>query len=308
MIIKSKLVPLLVTACATFRLFAQTTPHYFPSVAQFELGDGEFLPGDSITIQELRGTSDTIQPGGTYNVTGTYMLTSHDEADLCFFATTTNATPTPIEPGQRMHVTKGTGAFSLMKKVSEDGYLHLTFYSNGQGVGGVYFGQGQWVLHDKHFHYNDKHYRSNDTMRQPAAATSEPLSTTGPNQALLEYLGNPIAPPPDMNATYTKEGLTQAVQAAAQAAGISLMKLEIDDSEFPFLVGVTFAKEGDKDKLRKQLFANTAYASSGGVGGEISYAMNIVPYSAFPQDSSQRIHHRMMLREAVLYDKITGAR
>jgi hypothetical protein len=310
MIMKCKFMTLLLTAFTALPLLAQTSQD-FPSVVQIELGDTEFLPGDSITIEEVRGTSDTIQPGGTYSVTGTYTLTSHDEADLSFFATTTNATPTPVDPAQRLHLTKGTGSFRLIKKMNEVGYLHLTFYSRstGQGFGGVYFGQGQWVLRDKHFRYNDNRFHSNDTMtRSATAATSEPVSTAGPNQALFEYLGNPVAPPPDMKAAYTKEGLTQAVQAAAQTAGISLAKLEIDDSEYPFLVGVTFARDGDKDKLRKQLFANTAYASSGGVGGEISYAMNIVPYQAFPEDTSQRIHRRMLLREAVLYDRITANR
>jgi hypothetical protein len=292
-------IALLITACAALTLLAQT-PQDFPSALQFELGDSGFLPGDSITVQELRGTSDVIQPGGTYSVTGTYTLTSHDKADLCFFATTTNANPTPIDDAQRVHLTKGTGTFRLIKKMNEDGYLHLTFYSGGHGIGGIYFGQGQWVLHNAHYDFTGASSQS----AQPA--NSAPVSATGPNQVLFEYLGNPVPPPPDMNAAYTKQGLTQAMQSAAQAAGISLVKLEIDDSEFPFLVGVTFAKEGDKDKLKEQIFANAAYTYSGSVGGEISYAMNIVPYRTFPETTSQRIHRRLMLRAAVLYDKITA--
>ena len=43
------------------------------------------------------------------------------------------------------------------------------------------------------------------------------------------------------------------------------------------------------------------------MGGGTSRAMNIVPSSAFPADASQRIYHRLMLREAVLYNKINGA-
>jgi hypothetical protein len=70
-----------------------------------------------------------------------------------------------------------------------------------------------------------------------------------------------------MNTAYSKEGLIQAMQAAAQSAGISLVKLEIDDSEFPFLVGVVFAKPVDKEKLKEQLGKVPAYALSGGVGG-----------------------------------------
>ena len=52
------------------------------------------------------------------------------------------------------------------------------------------------------------------------------------------------------------------------AAGISLTKLEIDDSEFPFLVGVVFADPGDKEKFKEQIGKAAAYSFSGGVGGE----------------------------------------
>jgi hypothetical protein len=272
-----------------------------PYLLQYELGDSEFAPGDSIQIQDLRGTADAVQPGATYCVTGTYVLNSQDEADLSFFATTTNKAPTPVGPEQTVRVTKGTGSFRLFKEMTGQGYLHLTFYSRatGQGFGGVYFGQGQWVLRDKHFSY------SNSTSE---AARREPLSFSGPNQVLFDYLGNPVIAPPEMDAAYSKAGLTRAMQAAAQNAGISLVRLEIDDSEFPFLVGVVFAKPGEQEKLKEQIAKLGAYASSGGVGGDTIYSMNVVPYRAFPRESSQRIYRRMMLREAVLYDKITESR
>src|SRR5664279_4100042 len=70
---------------------------------------------------------------------------------------------------------------------------------------------------------------------------------TGPNKVLYEYLGDPVAPPADMDAAYTKEGLIKAVQTAAGNAGITLKRIEIDDSEYPFLVGV-ICKEGDYSK------------------------------------------------------------
>jgi hypothetical protein len=294
-------IALLITTCATQPLLAQTSPQDFPSAVQFELGDSGFLPGDSITIQEVRGTSDAIQPGGTYSVTGTYTLTSHDNADLCLFATTTNRAPTPTDPAQCVHLTNGTGTFRLIKKMNEDGYLHVTFYSGGHGVGGVYFGQGQWLLRNAHYDFTGA------SSQRAHPATSAPVSAQGPNQALMEYLGNPVPPPPNMNPAYTKEGLTQAVQAAGQAAGISLVKLEIDDSEFPFLVGVDFAKEGDKEKLKEQIRTNATYSLSGSVGGETCYVMNIVPYSAYLQGTGQRIYRRMMVREGILYEKLTGA-
>ena len=56
----------------------------FSSVVPFELGEAEFLPGDSITIQQVRGTSTTIRTGETYCVEGTYTLASKEKADLAF--------------------------------------------------------------------------------------------------------------------------------------------------------------------------------------------------------------------------------
>ncbi len=272
-------------------------------VVQFELGRTQFEPGDSITIQEVRGDRDLIQTDGTYCVSGTYTLASRDEANLCFFSTTTNRTSSPsrVDPAQMVRVTKGTGTFSLAKHMTDDGYLHLSFYPRGSGgdLGGVYFGQGQGVLHEKHF-----------SNRQPAARSApsdaEPVSLTGANQALINYLGNPVAPPSDMEPAYTKEGLQQGMKTAADNAGIALVRVEIDDSEFPFLIGVIFANPGDKPKLKEQIQKMPPYAISGGVGDEITYAMNIVRH--FPPNDSQRIGRRMVLREAILYDKLVGAR
>jgi hypothetical protein len=304
-----KLLAFLVVCSSTaIRLHAAATPsnelkQEFPQAVQYELGDKEFAPGDNITIQELRGTTAAIQPGGTYCVTGTYTLSSQDEADLSFFATTTNKVFTPFEAQQTTHVMKGTGFFRLIKKMTEEGYLHVTFYSRatGQGFGGVYFGQGQGVLRDKHFSY-----ALPGSQTEEHTASKEEVSFTGPNKVLFDYLGNPVAPPSSIDPAYTKDGLTRAMKTAAQNAGISLVTLEIDDSEFPFLVGVVFANQGDMEKLKEQIGKAAAYSFSGGVGGETSYAMNLVPYKAFPRDSGQRIYRRMMLREAVLYDKINS--
>jgi hypothetical protein len=131
---------------------------------------------------------------------------------------------------------------------------------------------------------------------------------TGPNQVLFDYLGNPVAPPANMDAAYTKEGLTSAMQEAAQAANITLTKVEVDDSEFPFLVGVISANKGDVEKLKAQIRKMAIYNYSGGVGGDTRLVMNLVPYKAFPTDAYERIQRRMMLRAAVFYDKITGHR
>ena len=128
------------------------------------------------------------------------------------------------------------------------------------------------------------------------------------NQVLFDYLGSPVAPPANMDAAYTKEGLTSAMQEAAQAANITLTKVEVDDSEFPFLVGVVCADNVDVEKLKEQIRKMATYNYSGGVGGVTGMVMNLVPYSAFPTDAQERIPHRMMLREAVFYDRMSGGR
>ena len=63
------------------------------------------------------------------------------------------------------------------------------------------------------------------------------------------------------------------------------------------------------EKLKEQIRKMPAYNYTGGVGGgrSASYSMNLVPYTAYPVDARQRIYHRMMLREAMFYDKIHGA-
>jgi hypothetical protein len=279
----------------------------FPFVVPFELGEGEFAPGDSITIQRLSGTSPTISTGETYCVEGTYTLASGDKAELAFYATTVSKGPTPTDPSQIMRIEKGTGTFRLVKTMREEGYLHLSFYpvsgSSWFLGGGVYFGQGQWVNRDKGWTHLGTQASAQDYLGT-GNPTGGPVSVTGPNQALLEFLGNPVAPPADMNAAYSKDGLIKAVQTAAYNAGISIQRVEIDDSEFPFLVGVICKEEGDFSKLTAQLRKLDGYEYNGCISSSTHSAMNLVPHRAFPRAAFQRIDHRTGLREQVLYDKI----
>jgi len=160
-------------------LLAQSVAGELPQAVQYELGKSEFASGDDITILQVRGTSDSIKVGETYSVEGTYKLASQDKADLAFYATTMVASgPTPVDPQQHVEVMKGSGSFHLVKTMSEDGYLHVSFYpaKSGSDFGGVYFGQGDRVL------------------RAGWRSSLSSASVSGPNQALLEYLGNPVVP------------------------------------------------------------------------------------------------------------------
>ena len=140
-----------------------------------------------------------------------------------------------------------------------------------------------------------------------SARAAEPASP-GPNKVLYDYLGDPVAPPKSMDTAYTKEGLTKAMQAAAKAAGITLVKLEIEDSEFPCLVGVICANQQDMEKLKEEIRKMRAYNYTGGVGGgrSASYAMNLVHYKAYPPDARQRIEHRVPLREQIFFNRMHG--
>ncbi len=275
-------------------LLAQPVTGDLPHAVQFELGKSEFAPGDGITILQMRGTSEVIKVGETYSVDGTYELASHDRADLAFYATTIGASGlTPVDPQQHINVKKGSGSFHLVKTMGQDGYLHVSFYplESGSGFGGVYFGQRDRVLH-------------------AWSHSGSAVALSGPNQALLEYLGNPVAPPVNMDVRYTKEGLTNAIQTAARKAGITVKKLALDDSEFPFITGV-FCAGSDFPKLKEQIKKLDGYEFSGSIGSSVNRdgsdtcnVFSLVPYHTYPEGSFEQIYHRLGLRQQVFYDQI----
>ncbi|HWY75269.1 MAG TPA: hypothetical protein VN281_06610 [Verrucomicrobiae bacterium] len=279
---------------------AQDASADFAFNVPFELGYSDFAAGDSITITALRGTSDVITTNQTYCVEGVYTLASADEADLCFYATTSNPNPTPVDPRQRVRIQKGTGNIRLIKTVAELGYLHLSFYPvpGGGDLGGIYFGQGEWVRREpwgRQSIFNNRLQRIVSRAKIQAA-----------NQTIYEYLGEPVTPPQNLDAAYTREGLTNAIQTAAQNAVVAVQRVEIDDSEFPFLIGVTAATEDDYQKLIEQLKKTPGYEYGGSVGGSGRHAFSLTPYHAFPSESAQRISHRLTLRMQIFCDKIVS--
>ncbi len=126
-----------------------TTTSDFPNAVPFELGETQFLPGDRITITEVRGTADTIALRQIYCVKGHYTLASHDRAQLSVGITADNAadgTRTGFKP-QDTIVNKGEGTFTLFLPMACKGWPHVSFYpaAGGNGFGGVYFGTGDSV-------------------------------------------------------------------------------------------------------------------------------------------------------------------
>lgn len=284
------------------------TNENLPYRVPFELGSSAFAPGDNITIKKVRGTGKKIEVGGTYSVEGSYTLSSEDEATLAFFDTSVGRSgPTPIDPKQRIHIKKGSGSFYLVKTMYDDGYPHVSFYQH-EDFGGVYFGQGNRVCHAE----VSLHARNDSIGENPGGPPGEPLSISGSNRALFNYLGNPVTPPAKMDQRYTASGLTAAVQQAAHDAGISVKNVAVDESEFPFLVGVV-CDGSDFAKLKSALRTMPGYQYAGGVGNDTNddgsdtcNAFCIVPPSAFPEGAANQIFHRLMLREAVFYDQLSN--
>ena len=109
-------------------------------------------------------------------------------------------------------------------------------------------------------------------------AELEQLRTRTPNGAgtpssdpdtLSAYLGSAVETPPNLDPAYSKDGLLGAIQVAAQKAGVSLKKVSVDDSEFPFLIGVV-SEPGDWEKLKAQLRNTDGYEYHGAVGNDTS--------------------------------------
>lgn len=100
--------------------------------------------GDLITITEVRGPSDTLAVGNTYEVRGTYKLASQDKALLMVNVTTEARQPHESHPAlarQKMIVEKGEGSFTLQFHMWQEGMPHVSFYpiSGGRGFAARYF-------------------------------------------------------------------------------------------------------------------------------------------------------------------------
>ena len=98
-----------------------------------------FLPGDSIEITEILGTSGKIEPGHTYLVKGKYTLSSRDEAQIHILSTN-GSTSSSGGP----NVKRGTGEFTRTLKYNrgeEGSWMQLKFCptDNDNSFGDLFF-------------------------------------------------------------------------------------------------------------------------------------------------------------------------
>ena len=275
----------------------------------FLVGQSSFPWGDSIKITSVERTPTLMV------VKGQYKLVSAENADLSLYTTTATAISVPTDRTQIMRISKGDGDFELADPNLVPGLNHVTMYSvpGGKPFAGVYFGNAEEAIQESKLdldYYDDAPAPDASQQNGSGSSPGVTVSASGPNQALLEYLGNPVVPPANMDARYTKEGLLAAIQIAAHDAGIKVKKVAVDDSEYPFLLGVVCAGS-DVVKLKDQLKKMDGYGYSGSVGNDVNRdgsdtcnVFSIVPYSAHPHEARQQIDHRLMLRQQVFYDRL----
>lgn len=278
----------------------------FPQTIQYELGASGFSVGDQITITSVRGDREHIEPGGSYLVEGTYALASADSADLALYCTTRGSSgPTPVQDGQRIKITRGSGRFHLYETNLADGWLHVSFYpKNSKLHGGVYFGEKG---RENTLMRNQSWFREFADKSSVKQDDIEMGVVNEANRALLAYLGNPVPPPADMDLRYNKENLLTAFTTLCGKAHLVITKLAVDNSEFPFLVYGTLA--GSHTLPEAPVFEEQkGYTYGGSVrgsfgGGSTYFAVNLVPSSQYPADKERTCHRRLMLRLQMLADK-----
>lgn len=136
-------------------------------------------------------------------------------------------------------------------------------------------------------------------------STAVPVPDANSNSNLiLAYVGEAVAPPANINPAHTKHGLINAIQQAAQLAGVSLKKVEIDTSEFPFLVGAVCDSDADFEKVKAQFKNMPDYEYGGATSSHGTYAFNITPYRGYPPEAGERIARRMPLRMQMFFNQL----
>jgi beta-lactamase regulating signal transducer with metallopeptidase domain len=123
-------------------------PAAFPQAVQFTLGKTQMIPGDQITITQVRGPTDAIALGQVYQIKGTYTLASRDRAVIAVYVTAKYREDGIGRPQsiQSIHVTRGSGDFTLDLPMRCEGWPHVSMYADGEDSSCLYFGTGDTVL------------------------------------------------------------------------------------------------------------------------------------------------------------------
>jgi hypothetical protein len=285
----------------------------FPHVITLDLGAFEFAPGDSVTITSVRGDRPHFELGGRYLLEGIYRLESADRAELAWFITTRGPSgATPVAPEEKIEVSRGSGAFRLIKTFAADGWPHVSFYVKGRVHGGVYFGEKGFdamVLRKKG--WSDFGAAKE---RRPSGITISGLDlpdrARSANAAILAYLGEPVFAPANIDSRHTPEGIANGFGLVAKKAKLDVRKLAVDDTEFPYIVYGVVEGERALSDIKSAVGAVSGYqytgSVTGGVRGATYFAMNMTPRDYYPRGTAEQIHRRLMVRLQMLASKAQG--
>jgi beta-lactamase regulating signal transducer with metallopeptidase domain len=124
--------------------FPAALPQDLSHEVPFKIGQTYFNSGDSLTIQEIRGSSDHVAALNNYEIKGSYHLVSRQQATLAVYVTSWAQNP----PGQNdcdpIIIKKGDGEFTIKLHMWSDGSPHVSIYApssdGGSSTACVYFG------------------------------------------------------------------------------------------------------------------------------------------------------------------------
>jgi hypothetical protein len=135
-------------------------------------------------------------------------------------------------------------------------------------------------------------------------ATPEVSKVVSGNSAIAAYLGAPVPVPVGLDHKYSPEEVSAVFRDLAETLGIKIDKLDVDTTEFPFVIhgrvdstaGASFFK-----KIESELRALPGYTYGGSVTGDTRdgstyFALNITPSSAYPPGQAEAIGRRLTLR------------
>jgi hypothetical protein len=281
-------------------------------VIQPEVGATELAPGDQITISSLRGNEDHLALGGHYTVDGSYTLSSADSADLAWFATSrAPSTSTPVRDAEHVGISRGAGSFHLEKTLLVDGWLHLTFFVDGHPHGGIYFGEKgieSTVLRAKTWSdFPDSRSSSPKGAIPGSGESAGILSGDRSNRAIMAFLGDPVPPPANLDPRYAPANLKAAFNSLGAKLGLTVRRLEVDESEFPFVLYGLVAGPCDYHALASGFRQMEGYGYGGSVtrsgsDGETKFSIDIIPEGQLPGDRAEDCSRRLMIRLQMLAD------
>jgi hypothetical protein len=147
---------------------------------------------------------------------------------------------------------------------------------------------------------------------QPKSSSSVPIAAapvvTSSNSAIATYLGAPVPAPANLDRKYSPDELAAVFRDLAATLGIEVGKLDVDTTEFPFIIHgriESTAGAGFFKKIDSELRALPGYTYGGCVTGRTQdgatyFALNMIPSSAYPREHAEAIGRRTMLRLQML--------